>query len=186
MCVSKKQKQNRGKENKSKNKASHRKEVDAGFARLVQKTMPFGGVRTWMIVSNRLAVGFTQMPLWKWEEKIPWQVEHLHKGKHERYTLIKGWALVVKYVDGINLLIMLMDHPGCQTYLEVEPNIPHRVLLGPGAIISTVTYGSSVGNKKAGGEDWWPSKCIIDDLNDGNTSMIKNYVLARLREVGLS
>jgi hypothetical protein len=173
------------KEKKKKPERSHKEFRVGGFARVIRKRMPNKEIRTRMMLGPDYSVGITEMPDWKWEDGLPWAKEHLHKGRAQKYSIIAGWALIMKYVGSGDekspLNIMLIQRPGYKTDLDVEPGVPHRVLLGPRSILSTTKYGKRIRNKKKKGYDWWPSRKIADKLGPDEDGKARRFVETQLK-----
>lgn len=58
------------------------------------KSMLNGETRWRMRLDDGLTTTITRMPEWRWEDGIPWQSAHYHKGLTEQYMIIHGWAII--------------------------------------------------------------------------------------------
>ena len=125
-----------------------------GFAKVTQKVMPNGETRTRMRLPSDITTTITEMPDWKWQDGVPVQEGHYHKGLMEKYIILKGWMLYVSSVVPAGYDARVAEKGEMVTFY---PNEHHLVLLGPETIIQTTTYGSSMGNPKRNDLDWWPS-----------------------------
>ena len=103
-------------------------------------------------------VSLTLMPPWDLMGDSPWQEEHFHKGLTEHYVVLVGWAVFI-YADKDRTQIecKLIQAGSRPSTISFGPGEPHRVLLGPGTIISTRVEGEKVPNPSRKQEDWWPS-----------------------------
>jgi hypothetical protein len=119
-----------------------------------RKTMPNGEERTRMRFAVGPATVITRSSDWKPKDgtELPWQEAHYHAGLTEVYTLISGWAQFIWLNPNVG--VSRLDTPG--TTLTFQRGVPHLVLLGPGAEISTLLFGLSVPNHERGNNDWWP------------------------------
>lgn len=175
------------KEKKKKSERSYKEFQVGGFAWVIRRKMPNREIRTQMRLGPDYSVGITEMPDWKWEDGVPWEEEHLHRGRWQKYSILNGWALVMKLVgsgeDKSPIFIMLIQRPGYKTDLDVEPGVPHRVLLGPGSILSTTKYGNGkrIRNKKKKGSDWWASEHISKQLGIDGDETVRRFVETQLR-----
>ena len=138
---------------------NERSDHDLGFAQVTQKVMPNGEVRTRMKLPDGLSTTITHMPNWKWEDDIPWQEAHFHKGLTEDYLVLAGWVCIMVLSDNDVSYVRCLHHhyvPNAKAHVRIDSGIPHCVLLGPDAVLSTVIRGVSIGNASKNGNDWWP------------------------------
>ena len=119
-----------------------------------RKVMPNGEERTRMRFATGPATVITRSPDWKPNDgnDLPWQEAHYHEGLTEVYILMRGWAQFIWLNPKAG--VSRLEVPG--TTLTFQPRIPHLVLLGPGAEISTLLFGLSVPNYERNNNDWWP------------------------------
>ncbi|MCA9359214.1 hypothetical protein KC926_03345 [Candidatus Kaiserbacteria bacterium] len=122
------------------------------------KKMENGERRTILVFEKGLSVIITEAVSWGSAEDYPWQDGHVHHGLTESYTLISGWAIFLQVQEGGSLIKRTLDVPG--ETITFEPGVPHKVLLGPAAVISTHKFGQGVPNPDRKNNDWWPA----DDL----------------------
>lgn len=136
-----------------------RNDVDLGFAKLTQKTMPNGEVRTRMKLPNGVATTITEMPHWDPRDGLPWQEEHFHRGLTECYLIIKG-SLILVYNDGSVGVEYLRSEGVFQSKIFI-PGEHHLVLSSPGCVFQTTTYGIPIGNPDKNRNDWWPGDGVL-------------------------
>jgi len=121
-----------------------------------KKQMANGETRIRFKMPDGSSISLTKMGLYVPEAgNMPWQDAHYHKGLAEVYTQITGWSLHAWLLfDDKTLLWGIMDKPGqTRTFF---PLTQHVMLLGPGASVSTQTFGDPVGNPERKNNDWWP------------------------------
>ena len=131
-----------------------RSDHNLGFAKVTQKVMPNGEIRTHMRLPSGITTTITRMPDWKWQDGVPVHEGHYHKLHMENYIVLRGWMLYVRSVVPAGYDVSVAEKGEMVIFHRKEH---HLVLLGPEAIIQTTTYGSSVGNSRLEDLDWWPS-----------------------------
>lgn len=123
-----------------------------------KKVMDNGEIRSRIKMPDGTIVTHTKAKDWSLGvREMPWQTAHLHEGLTEVYTQMEGWSAYI-WKDGKDgnekLFLTILRDPGVTvTFL---PQVPHVVLLGPNAFISTQLFGDTVGNPNRKGNDWWP------------------------------
>ncbi len=134
------------------------------------KVMSNGEIRTRMVFTNGVSVSQTKAENWSAGlGDMPWQDAHYHGGLIEVYTNIEGISVYVWQEEGGSVLHSILEEPG--ETLVFKARVPHIVLLGPKARISTLLFGDPVGNSGRKNNDWWP---VADDF-------IKSTVEVKLR-----
>jgi mannose-6-phosphate isomerase-like protein (cupin superfamily) len=121
---------------------------------LTQKVMPNGETRTRLKFKTGLISTVTQMPEWKWEDGIPWQEAHFHKGLTERYVVLSGWMAYVLEVVPAGYTPHQVRAGELITFGSGQE---HLILLSPGAVVLTTLMGNPVGNPERENQDWWPA-----------------------------
>ena len=125
------------------------------------KVMPNGETRTRVKFGDGLVSTVARMPEWTWNDGLPWQEAHSHKGLTEVYRLISGWAIVGKlhpqFADRnapwyLGVAMTMFENQ----VLAFDPNEVHIVLLGPRATMHTTLTGVPKGNPERNENDWWP------------------------------
>lgn len=142
--------------------------------RYTKKFMENGEVRTRLVVSDGTRMSHTEMCDYDISAgDLPWQDAHLHQGLIEQYTLIEGWAYFISEYDAA-----VTSH--CTRIgetIKFAPGVPHVVLLGPNAKITTVLFGTPVPNPERKGEDWWPADNMFVEAAALQQSRCKEEVL---------
>ncbi len=121
-----------------------------------KKKMDNGEVRTRVKYKNGFSISGTESSYWSpGDNGYPWQDSHFHVGLIEVYTQIEGWSVYI-FQDPISNVIESRILKNSGDTIVFRPGVPHSVLLGPGAIISTQLFGEPVGNPDRKNNDWWP------------------------------
>jgi hypothetical protein len=114
-----------------------------------------------LTVVNGPTVTLTQQENWiKGIDFVP-RVSIYHKGLTKVDTVLKGWMAYVSNVAPNGYTVKLLEQTES---VHFHPNTPHVVLLGPGALVQTTTWGKFVSNPQAGGEDRWPLSPAYDRI----------------------
>lgn len=132
-------------------------ELPSGVA-FTRKVMENGEIRERVKFPDGTSISQTTAENWPLDTPdLPWQDPHSHGGLVEVYTLIKGLAAFI-WKDGKAPSCLLLREPGAT--ISFLPQVPHLVLLGPEARISTLLFagpGGPMSNPYRKGNDWWPA-----------------------------
>ena len=128
-----------------------------------KKVMENGEERTRIIFPGGMSISTTVADDWSPQLKVmPWQDPHFHGGYvaegglTEVYTQVEGWSAYIWQGENGVLARVILDKAG--ETINFKPRVPHRVLLGPKAAISTQVFGVPVGNPDRKNNDWWPAQ----------------------------
>ena len=128
------------------------------------KKMPNGEERRRVFYkASGLRVSETVAKSWVENDGFPWQDAHYHKGKTEEYQLLSGWyAYVCASVHEEGFVYAADIVTEIYSKKIFMPNEQHNILIGPGAIIGTSTWGESVGNPDRYENDWWNAEDSVE------------------------
>jgi hypothetical protein len=117
------------------------------------KQMPNGEERRRLVTPYGSRMIETKAPHWDpLADVFPWQDAHLHKGLTEHYIINTGWVDFL-FLEGDQSAWQILS---AGQHIVFPPLVPHVVLMGPDAVMVTVTQGNPVGNPDRNNEDWWP------------------------------
>jgi mannose-6-phosphate isomerase-like protein (cupin superfamily) len=134
--------------------STEREDINVGFVSVTRKKMHNGEVRERITFADGLVTSRTTAACWLVEDGIPWQEAHYHMGLTEVYVLLTGWAWFITF-DGEMIKRDELVKPG--ETITFKQNVPHVVVLGPGAQICTTQFGESVPNPNKNNKDWYPA-----------------------------
>ncbi len=137
--------------------------IDLNFVggSVTRKNMSNGEWRTRMRLERGIDTTITEMPVWNWEDGIPWQNAHTHKSHRETYFVISGWMIMGKLHPDSRDASAPRYHGVIMTEythssMSFSPGEAHTVLLGPGAIIQTTRVDCHVEKSDRDSQDWYP------------------------------
>jgi len=117
-----------------------------------------GRIQTQVETSDGTLLVYTEMSDYDmYAGSLPWQEPHTHRGLTESYTLIDGW---IHFIYGLGTTSSCHFTESGQT-IRFLPRVPHVVLLGPKAKLSTVCFGTPIPNPERNGIDWWPADNVF-------------------------